>query len=155
VRRFVPIAALLALTVVLIPRGAEAKPVKSKLTADVFGIVDRQATLTYFFAGEVNAQNLTFACMGNRHVMLVRVERGGGERHVASAKTDFVGSFSAALEKRTPAIAGHYYVMVKPRVRRVKRNGKLKKLNCLGARTQTFLVQVPPEFAAAPVVPGM
>jgi len=134
--------ASIALAASLIPARADARPVKSKLTADVSGFINRQGTVTYYFSGGVNAEELTFGCMEGRRVVLFRVEEGGAQKQVASAETGFFGGFSEPLEMPLSAISGRYYAKVKPRVRKLRKG----RLRCLPDRTPTFLVRVPAEL---------
>jgi hypothetical protein len=137
----------------LIPAGAGAKPIESTVEAGVFATIDQRSTLIYYFGGQVGAQHLTFGCMEDRRVVLFRVEGGGAQKRVAATDTKLFGSFLAPLEKPPSAIPGHYYVKVKPRIRKTKRRGKgskRQKLNCLAVRTPAFLVQVPSGLLTAP-----
>lgn len=137
----------------LIPAGAEAKPIESTVEAGVFATIDQRSTLVYYFGGQVGAQPFTFGCMEGRRVVLFRVEDGGAHKRVAATDTKLFGRFLAPLEKPPSAIPGHYYVKVKPRIRKTKRRGKgskRQKLRCLAARTPAFLVQVPRGLLTAP-----
>lgn len=143
------IAVAFSLVATLIPAEAEAEPVKSTITAEVFGVIDRHATVGYFFNGTVNAQGFTFGCMEGREVVLFRVEPDGTHRRVAAAETKLLGSFLAPLEKSLNAIPGSYYAKVKPRIRKLKKG----KLRCLPARTPAFRVEVPTGLLTTPVLP--
>ena len=140
-RKIVRFAVALALVSALVPAGAEAKAnrVRSQVTLDVFGVIDRHGTVTYAFGGEVGAQGFTFRCMEGRKLTLFRLEPNGSATPVASAKSKFFGAFAGTLERPLAQIPGYYYAEVKGNTRS-SRSGKLR---CLGARSPTILVEVP------------
>jgi hypothetical protein len=142
--RKLALTAIAMALVTLLPTAAEAKTerIRSSIDVDVVGIIDRHGGVTYAFGGEVGAQGFTFACMGDRQVTLFRVEPDGTARPVASATTD-IGGFTGTLERPIGDISGSYYAQVAPRTRKFK-SGNHRKLRCLGARSPTILVQVPP-----------
>jgi hypothetical protein len=151
VKRFISIAASLALIGAVSAGAAEARPVKSEVDAEIFAVIDRQATVTYYLSGNVGAEGLAFGCMEGRRVVLFRVEKGGKKKRMMSAETKFLGSFVEPIELRLAAIPGHYFVQVEQRIRRTKN----KRLKCRYDRTPAFLVQIPPGLATAPVVQGV
>ena len=136
------IAAVFALAVMaaaLLPSPAAARPVDSTVSATMIGTIDSRGAIRYLFTGEVAAERLTFPCMTRRQVVLFKIGPEGGRRKVASARTNFLGEFTALIESPVAAIPGHYFVKAKPRVRNMRRG----RLRCLGARSPTFLVEVP------------
>jgi hypothetical protein len=143
--RIAPIAIALALVVALLPAAAEAKRVKSRVSLDVFGIIDRQGEIEYFFAGEVFARGLTFRCMARRRVVLFRDEPDRPDPRVGFAKSNFLGIYFARVNRDLEAIPGDYYVRVKRRKVKRSRGGRLR---CLAARSRTITVR-PPRFGEA------
>ena len=139
-RRIIPIAVALALIAALVPAQASAKPVKSSVDIDIFGVIDRHSAIAYFLSGSVFAKRLTFRCMADRKVVLFRQQPDGTSVRVLSTRTDFLGEVFAPLEIRLDDIPGYYFAKVKRRTRS-SRHGKL---NCLAARSPTILVEVPP-----------
>jgi hypothetical protein len=133
------------------PVMAQAKSVHSTVNAEIFATVDQRATVVYYYGGTVGVQGLSFRCLGNRQVMLFRVESGGKQKKVAATSTSFFGRFFAPLEKRLAAVPGHYYARVKPRVRRLKKG---RRLRCLGARSPAFFVDVPSGLLSRPAALG-
>lgn len=127
------------LALALFPIAAQARPVNSSISATAFGIIDAQATVRYYFTGNVSAENLVWRCMENRRVDLFRVGPEGSPKRVSSTKTKLLGKFVGAIEKPLSTIAGHYFVKMEPRVRKTRRG----RLRCLGARSPSFLLQVP------------
>jgi hypothetical protein len=134
-------AAALVLVMALLPVAATAKArkVKSSITIDVNGIIDRHGSVSYAFGGDVGAKGLTFKCMEGRTVKLFRVDANGTGVQVASTRSKFFGAFFGTLELPLDQITGSYYATVP--VRKIK--SKSGKLKCLAARSPTFLVQVP------------
>lgn len=143
-------AVALVLVAALAPAAAEAKAkrVSSSVTVDVFGVIDRHGGVTYAFGGQVGAQGLTFACMGNRTVTLFRVEPNGTATPVASARSEF-DMFAGMVERPLGEITGYYYAEVAPAKRKFKR-GKYRKLRCLAARSPTIFVEVPAGLLTSP-----
>jgi hypothetical protein len=136
------LAGVAVVLVTALPTGAQAKThrISSSIEVDLFGIVDRHGGVTYAFGGQVGAEGLTFACMGDRQVTLFRVEPNGPATPVASATSELFTGFAGTLERPLNAISGSYYAEVAPRTRRF---GKHRKVKCLAARSSTILVQVP------------
>ena len=132
---------VVALVAVLAPAAAQAKAklVPSVVIADVAGVIDRHGSVSYLYGGGVGAKGLNFKCMERRQVSLFHLDSNGTPTLVASTRTDFLGSFNGKLERPLEQIQGYYYAEVAPH--RVK--SKSGKFNCLGARSETFLVQVP------------
>jgi hypothetical protein len=129
---------------------AEAKPIRAAVALEIFAVIDHQATVTYYFGGQVAAEGLAFGCMEGRRVMLFHVGPGGSRQQVAATDTHIFGRFLAPLERRIAVIPGHYYAVVKPRIRKTRRG----KLRCLTARSPSVLVQVPGGLGTAVVLRG-
>ena len=138
-RRSGLIAAALILAVAVIPSAAAAKPLKTKLRADIFGLIDRDASVNYHVVGIVFAQGLNFRCMERRTVILFRVKPGGNRQRVLTTRSRFLGSFDGVFEMPLDAIPGRYYAWVKPKITRTRRG----RLRCQADRTPTMLVEVP------------
>ena len=138
-RRSGLIATVLVLAAALVPSTAAAKPIKTQISADIFGLIDRHASVTYYLAGQVFAQGLTFRCMERRSVVLFRVRPGGSRQRVLTTRSGLFGVFDAVLEMPLDAIPGRYYAWVKPKVTRSRRG----RLRCRMTRTPTMLVEVP------------
>lgn len=153
-RKLCSMAVAIALVMALVPVGAEAKTrrVSSNITVDVFGVIDRHGGVTYAFAGGVSA-HFTLACELGRTATLFRVEPNGTATPVGSAQTELslalLGSaFTGTLERPLNEIAGSYYAEVPPRTRNFKRQHR--KVMCLGARSPTIAVVVPPALLTSP-----
>jgi hypothetical protein len=140
VMKILSIAIVLALVTALVPAAAEGKRVKSRVSLDIVGLIDRQGNIDYFFAGEVFARGLTFRCMARRTVILFRDEPEGPDKRVGSSKSNFMGFFIGRLNRDLDAIPGDYYVRVKRR--KVKLNSG-KRLKCLATRSRTITVRAP------------
>jgi hypothetical protein len=147
-RKLVVAGLAVAVAAALLPSGAEAKTrrVSSNITVDVFGVIDRHGGVTYAFAGGISA-HFTFACELRRTVTLFRVEPNGTATPVGSAQSELSlallgASFTGTLERPLNEIAGSYYAEVAPRTRNFKRQHR--KVECLGARSPTIAVVVPP-----------
>jgi hypothetical protein len=129
---------------------AEAKPVKTKVSATIFGVITPDGTIKYALSGQVEAAGLSFGCMEGRQVTLIKVGPNREPKRVVGTQTEFLGKFTVVLQKRISAIPGYYYVKAKPRIRKIKHG---RKLRCLAARTPTFLVEVPDGLLSATTAP--
>jgi len=168
-RKFVLMAAAMALVAALPAAGAQAKTktkqVGTGIYLDAAGLIDRHGGVTYFWDGFLNAKKS--ACQTGRNVTLFRVEPSGTASPIASSKSDFIGEFGNLLEGPLDAITGNYYAEVAPRrvtkqmtgenpetpvVVKPKGKGRAKKvkLNCLAARSSTIYVEVPAGLLTPP-----
>jgi hypothetical protein len=143
------LALSLILSVACLPAEAGAKPIKSKITATIFGVITNDATIKYAITGQVAAQGFTFGCMEDRQVTLIKVGPNKKPKRVVGTESGFFGKYTVVIEKRLSAIPGYYYAKVKPRIR----NSKKGRLRCLSARTPTFLVEVPDQLLTLPFSP--
>ena len=150
-RIVVSVAVSLILSVAFLPSEAGARPIKSKISAVVFGVITPDATIKYVFTGEVAAQGFSFGCMEERQVTLVKVGPNKKSKRVLGTQTHLLGKFTVIIDKRLSAIPGYYYAKVKPRIRKLKKG----RLRCLSARTPTFLVEVPDGLLTVPLFTGL
>ena len=141
---------LLAVVVAALPAGATAKPVKSRVTASINGIIDSRATVVYYYGGDVAAEHFTLPCMERRKVILFRIGRKGGHQPVTHTETKFFGRFIGTIDKRLAAIPGYYFARVEPKVVHTRRG----RLRCLGARSPAFFVDVPGGLLTPPPLAG-
>jgi hypothetical protein len=133
-----------------VPPAARAEAVKSEITVSINGIIDPQATVIYFYGGQVSAEHLSFPCMEGRRVVLFHIGPKGGHHRVTHTETKFFGKFIGTIDRRLSAIPGYYFARVEPRVRHTRRG----RLRCLGARSPAFFVDVPGGLLAPPPLAG-
>ncbi len=112
---------------------------KSKITASINGIIDPQATVIYFYGGQVSAEHLSLPCTEGRRVVLFHIGPKGVRHRVTHTVTKLFGRFIGTIDRRLSAIPGYYFARVEPLVRHLRRG----RLRCLGARTPAFSVDVP------------
>jgi len=139
---------MLSLVVAVLPAGATAKPVKSKVSVSIAGIIDARASVVYVYSGEVLAEDLTFGCMEGRRVVLYRIDPKGGHHRVTHTESKFFGKFFGTIDKRLQAIPGYYFAKVKPRIRHTRKG----KLRCLADRSPAFSVDVPGGLLVSPTL---
>ena len=140
-RKLVLFGAVLAVCVGLAPAEAVAKTrrVPTTLEVDIVGVIDRHASVAYAWGGEVGTPGVILRCTEQRRVTLFRLDESGNPSAVASATSEFLGSFGAPLERPIAAVPGYYYA----EVAESKFKSRYGKFRCLAMRSPTFLVQVP------------
>jgi hypothetical protein len=141
---------VLAVVLTALPAGASAKPVRSRITASINGIIDSRATVVYYYGGDVAAEHFTLDCMEHRRVVLFRIGPKGRHHPVTHTETKLFGRFIGTIDKRLTAITGYYFARVEPRVVHTRRG----RFRCLGARSPAFFVDVPGGLLAPPPLAG-
>ena len=134
------IVTLLVVVAAVLPAMASAKPVQSRVQLDAFGLVYRDGSYDYVFAGVVSAPLRGWACLGGRNLRVYRNAPQGPDTLVGARRTDAIGMGLVTVHDPDMAeLVGEYYAKVGD----ARKKSRGRSLNCLGSRSSEIAVGAP------------